>query len=233
MTVLSAAQSAMIRLVGKKPTTLFGSQDQMEVEIADLATDVAVDIAGSNDWRALTKLYTITGDGVASSFDLPPDYDRMALAQSVHDPNNWFWGYSRVTDLDEWIQITTSGFFGIVPGWWIILAGKMQFAPVPADGAQATFPYVSRNVGVSATSTPIAAFTKDDDSFVLDERLLTLGLIWRWKAQKGLEYAEDLANFEKAFSESAARDKGATAIRGRSWLGRRPRTSIAYPWPLG
>ena len=224
----------MVRLVGRKPQTVFSSAQQMEMEIVDLATDVAADIAGSHDWRALTSIHTITGDGVTSSFDLPADYDRMVLAQAVHDPNNWFWGYSRITDLDEWIAVTTSGFFGITPCWWIMLGGQMQFAPTPADGAQASFPYVSKNFGRSANgATPISVFSNDGDSFVLNERLLTLGLIWRWKAQKGLEYAEDMANYEKALSEDQARDKGAPAIRGRNWLGRRPRTSIAYPWPLG
>lgn len=233
MSVLAAAQSAMIRLVGRKPSTLFSSQNQMEMEISDLATDVAVDICTSHDWRKLTKLYTLTGDGVASSFDLPADYDRMVIAQAVHDPNNWFWGYSRVHSLDEWIAITTSGFFGITPGWWIMLGGKIQFAPTPAAGAQATFPYISKNIGLSASGSPITAFTRDDDTFALDERMLTLGIIWRWKAQKGLEYAEDMANFEKDFSDTAARDKGATAIRSSNWLGRRLRSSAAYPWPLG
>lgn len=232
MSVLSAAQSAMLRLVGQRPQTLFSSQNRMEMEIADLATDVAIDICSSHDWRLLTKLYTLTGDGVASSFDLPSDYDRMLIAQSVHDPNNWFWGYSRVHSLDEWIAITTSGFFGITPGWWIVLGGKIQFAPPPGAGAQATFPYISKNIGTNSNG-PITSFSQDADEFVLGDRILTLGLIWRWKAQKGLEYAEDMASFETYLSELSGRDKGATAIRSRTRIGRIPRTSIAYPWPLG
>lgn len=232
MTVLSACQSAFVRLVGRKPQTIFSSVDQMEVEIADLVTDVAVDIMGAHDWRALTKLHTITGDGTETAFPLPSDYDRMSLAQSVHDPNNWLWGYAQAATLDEWIEITTSGFYGIPPGWWIILDGSMQFAPTPASGAQATFPYVSKNFARTASGTPLPAFANDDDSFVLDERLLTLGLIWRFKSQKGLEYAEDMANYEKALSEAMARDAGARVVRGAQravW----PRTHIAYPWPLG
>lgn len=232
MTVLTAAQSAMIRLVGQKPTTIFSSQNKMEMEIADLSTEVAVDIMKSNDWRALTKFQTLTGDGTITAFDLPADYDRMALAEDVTDPNNWFWGYSQAQSLTDWMQITSSGFFGITPGWWIILEGQMHFAPAPSDGNQAKFAYISKNIGRDATLAPIAAFTSDDDTFVLSERLLTLGLIWRWKAQKGIEYAEDLANFEKALSENAGRDKGATVIRkGAPYRSLNTRT--AWPWALG
>lgn len=232
MSVLSAAQSAMIRLVGKKPTTLFSSTQTMEMEIADLATEVAVDIMGSHDWRALTKLHTLTGDGVETEFDLPSDYDRIVLAQGVTDTNNWLWGYTPAASLQDWMVITSSGFTAVTPGWWIILDGKMQFSPAPPSSSPAKFAYISKNIGHTASTAPIAAFTDDGDTFVLEERLLTLGLIWRWKAQKGLEYAEDLANYEKAFSEAAARDKGSQAIRKGSPT-RRFGARLAWPWSLG
>lgn len=233
MTVFTACQSAILRLVGRKPQTVFSSTQQMEMEIAELATDVATDIMKSHDWRALTKFQTLTGDDVTSAFDLPDDYDRMALAQRVTDANNWLWGYAAVNSLDEWMIITSSGFAAITPGWWIILDGQMQFAPTPSSGHPARFAYISKNFGRAATGqTPISAFTTDADSFVLDERMLTLGIIWRWRAQKGLEYAEDLANYEKAFSENAARDTGSQPIRTR-WPARMPGARYAWPWPLG
>jgi hypothetical protein len=186
----------------------------------------------THGWRALTKFHTITGDGTTTAFDLPADYDRMALAEDVTDPLNWLWGYSQVQSLTEWMVITSSGFTGITPGWWIILEGQMNFAPAPSSGNQAKFAYISKNIGRDGAGNPIAAFTKDDDTFVLPERMLTLGLIWRWKAQKGMEYAEDLTNFEKALSENSARDKGATVIRKGAPY-RSLNTRIAWPWALG
>jgi hypothetical protein len=218
--------------VGRRPTTIFSSPDQMEIEIADLATEVAVDIMKTADWRALTKIHTLTGDGTETAFALPSDYDRMVQGQEVEDGNNWLWGYSSVTELSDWIRITSSGFSAITPGWWIILEGEMQFSPAPTSGADAKFPYISKNVGRTLSGDAIAAFTTDTDSFVLDERLLTLGLIWRWKAQKGLEYAEDMATYEKALSEAATRNKGSRVIR-KGWPSRSPGTFPAWPWPLG
>lgn len=202
------------------------------MEIADLATDVAVDIMKSHDWRALTKLYTLTGDGIETQFPIPSDFDRIALAQRVTDANNWLWGYTAVGTLDEWMVVTSSGFTAITPGWWIMLGGQMQFSPAPPADSPARFAYISKNIGTTAMSDPITAFSRDDDNFALEGRLLTLGLIWRWKAQKGMEYAEDMASYEKALSENASRDKGSQAIRKGSpytMSGARP----AWPWPLG
>lgn len=231
MSVLTAAQSAFIRLSGAKPATLFSASGRMEAEIADLMSEVADDVMRSHDWRGLTALHTLTGDGSTTVFDLPEDYDRMVQGQSMHDPGTRLWGYTSVSDLDEWITVTTGGFLAATPGWWIILDGKVQVSPAPPDGRKAVFPYIRRDFGTTATGVPICRFKRDDDEFFLGDRLLTLGAIWRYRAMKGLEYAEDMANFEKALSEAAARDKGSRVIRHgapRIGIGR-----LAYPWPLG
>lgn len=230
MTVLSACQSALLRLVGKKPATVFSSQDQTAIEIADLITEVGTDIMKGYDWQALTSVHTITADGVTTSFALPADYDRMVKASNIADPRNWAWGYSRILSVNDWITITSQGF-APTPGAWIILGGKFQFAPAPSTGQAAKFPYVSKNYARSGLGEPQSAFAADEDTFVLDERLLTLGLIWRWRAQKRLEYAEDMQTYEIALAQAQANDKGARVLRDG------PRTtgnvSIAYPWPLG
>lgn len=235
MSVLTASQSAFIRLVSRRPATIFSSQESMEVEFSDLASEVATDIAKSHDWQALTGIETITGDGTATAFPLPADYDRMALGQGVHDGQTWFWNYTRVMDLDEWITITTSGFFGLTPGWWIILEGQIQFYPAPALDATAKYPYIKKTYARSEAGVAQSSFLTDNDTFVLDERLLTLGLIWRWKSQKGLEYAEDMATFEEALSQDQARDKGSRVIRKGGWQSNLSgmNRNIAWPWPLG
>ena len=232
MAVLDACQSAFVRLVGRKPTTIFSSSNQMELEIADLANEVAGDIMRSADWRALTKIETLTGDGTTTAFPVPADYDRMVQAQEVLDGTNWLWGYTAVADLTEWMRITTSGFTAITPGWWILLDGQMQFSPAPTSGAEAKFPYISNLIGATQAGVPISVFTSDTDTFKLGDNLLTLGLVWRWKAQKGLEYAEDMTNYEVALSQAQTRDKGSRVIRkGRP--GRMPGIYPAWPWPLG
>jgi len=233
MTCLSACQSALIRLIGTKPATVFSSSEQTVVEIADLVTEVGVDIMKSHDWQALTKINAIAGNGTDTAFPLPEDYDRMSLGQGVSDANSWFWGYTQVPDMDTWIMIQNGFYLGVVsPGWWLLTGGQFQFQPAPASGATAKFPYVSKNFAIAPGGTPKAAFDNDSDTFALDERLLTLGLIWRWRAQKRLEFSEDLETYEIALSQAQARDRGAVVIRSN---GRRryPNVSVGWPWQLG
>ena len=233
MTLLSAAQSAAIRLIGKKPSTIFSATDTFALEMQDLANEVARDIAKSQDWQALIEVYLINGDGETKAFPLPADYDRMLIDSNLYDALNWAWGYKRIVNPSDWLQYEIYDWQLIVPGAWTILGDEFRFVPAPYAGAEAKFVYISRNIVKDANGSTKPAFTKDDDEFVLSERLLTLGLIWKWREMKRLDSTTDQANFEKAFNEISGRDKGARIITVGNYWRDRFSTKLAYPWPLG
>lgn len=210
MTVLAAIRSAVLRATGVQLAQVFASTEQIAVEMADLSNDVAADIAESHDWRALTKVATVVNNG-GFNFALPSDYNRMTMDASVDDVTAWFWGYAPFQSVSDWLQFQAGAWPILAPGGWIIIGGELQFYPAPISDAQ--YPYVSNEWAVSSGGTAKAAFTADDDTFILDERLLTLGLIWRWMDQKGLQYSEALASYEMALSQAQARDRGARIIR--------------------
>lgn len=231
MSVLTACQSALVRMIGKKPATVFSSTEQTVVEVADLVNEVAADIMKGHDWQALTEIYDITGDGAATAFPFPDDYDRMVLATDIYDANSWAWGYDHITSIGEWIMHTTGAAIR-TPGAWMVRKDQFQFSPTPSAGQIARFAYISNLFARDTIGTPKAAFTEDTDTFALDDRLLTLGLIWRWRAQKKLDYAEDMQTYEIALSQEQARDKGAKVIRSRVRRGP-PNLRVGWPGQLG
>jgi len=231
MSVLSACQNAIARLVATKPNSVFASDVEICVEIASLSNEAAADIAKGHDWQALTKLQTINGDGTTEAWPLPDDYDRMVNGTDIHS-GAWVWQrYANTGTLDNWLDLK-SLLPAIPPGYWNILGGMMNFIPVVATGDQAKFYYITNKWAQAAGGTPKAQFDRDDDSFALDERLLTLALIWRWKSMKGMDYQEDIRNYDIALSQAMARDGGSRVIRSAP-----PRpilnTRLAWPWSLG
>jgi hypothetical protein len=231
MTVLSAMQSAAIRLVGRKPTTFFGAQGTFELELTDMVNEVAVDIANYTDWQALIRLATITGDGSTTEYDLPEDFDRFPVTAAMQDANNWAWGYGHFLDLDAFLLAEASSFNG-VPGGWIIYEGKLRFSPAPTASAQARFPYITKYLARRDSTAPRERFEADTDTFLLPERLLTLGLVWRWRENKKLDASGDQEAFIKALDEYAAKQRGPVVIRrnARRSFGS---THLAWPWELG
>ena len=230
MTFLTAAQSTAIRLNLGRPASFFGSTNRFEQEICDLASEVAEDIMCATDWRALTAFWEITGDGTSLGFDLPVDFDRMLEKGAVFRPDWSRWQYLPAKDLDEW-RMLLNGFPTVSPGYWIILNGQLQITPVLGTGVGAQLYYISKNVVAAADTTPKPNFTADTDTMRLDERLLTLGLIWRWKSMKGMEYAEDIANYESMLEDQTAKERGSriAILGGRTYYAG---IGTAYPWPL-
>ena len=230
MTVLSAIRKAVLRTVGTVPSGIFVSTDRVAQEFADLSNEVARDIVGSHDWRALTSIATLVADGVQTAYPLPDDYDRMVMASIVQDAQSWFWGYDTIGSVDEWIYYQNGGWQPI-HGAWIILENQFQFSPAPTGNA--VFPYITKNYAIDANGVIKREFTADDDTFRLDERLLTLGLISRWREQKGLDATLDGANYELALSQAQARDAGARIIRTASRYTGPLNTYLAWPGILG
>lgn len=233
MSFLTAAQQATAILVKRRPPSFFSSSGEMESQICAIANDFIRDLVKGKDWRVLTKLQTMVGDGIVAGFDMPEDYDHMPKGMMVHNKDWLTWTYTPAKTLDEWLYYI-NGQPLPAPGAWIILGGQMQFSPPVAAGTTAQFYYISKNIVRNDQGVAQAEFSADSDTMLLDEKLLTLGLIWRWKAIDGLDYAEDLRNYEIYLSNISGDDKGSTigvnaGGRWRAGMG----IGLAYPWPLG
>lgn len=232
MSALSACQDAIARLVARRPNSVFASDEEICVEIASLANETATDIAKANDWQALTTLKVLNGDGVTEGWPLPDDYDRMVQGTEIHAGTWTYMRYASSPSLDNW-QDLKALLPAIPPGYWTILQNVMEFVPTISSGQDARFYYISNKWARAAAGTPKSLFDRDDDTFVLDDRLLTLGLIWRWKSMKGMDYQEDIRNYDIALSQAMARNKGSRVIRkgGPDWSGLN--VSVGWPWALG
>lgn len=229
MTVASAMQSAALRLMGRRPSVFFASDEQFEAELCDLVNEAAQDIAKYADWQALMRVATITGDGTTEAFDVPADYDRMPVTGGVQDSGSWLFGYFGYGDINSFLFAQARGFQPN-PGGWIIYGDQMRFAPAPTSSA--TFPYITKNWARPSSGPDKPAFTDDADTFLLPERLLTLWLVWRWRENKKLDASGDQESFVKALDEYAVRDRG-TRSYSRSSRRAIPGTHLAWPWALG
>lgn len=210
--ILSAMQSASIRVLGRRPMTFFGASQNFEgLEITDLVNEVATDIAAYHDWQELTRVALLEGGAGVTEFDLPSDYDRQLQDSDVARAGYALWGYAHIGNINDFLASQDSGWANTIPGGWIIYDGKMRFSPAPMG--EARFPYISKNWAVGADGTAKAQFDADTDTFVLPERLLTLGLVWRWRENKKLSAEGDQEAFIKALDEYAAKDSGSGIIR--------------------
>lgn len=231
MAILAALQSAAIRLLGRKPTSFFGASGTFELELCDFVNEVAEDIAKYRDWQALTRFATIAGDGTTKAFALPTDFDRMAQNADLAQSGAWFGTFTHVPDVNEFFAVSSPGYT-LQPGAWTIYDNQMRFQPAPPTTPTASYPYITKNWAIDVSTAGKSAFTADTDQFELPERLLTLGLVYRWRENKKMDSTGDLEAFTKALDEYAAKDGGSRVIRRRA-APYYPGVRVAWPWALG
>lgn len=211
MTILDCFKSLSRRILAQDQASLYSGMDATQFKVQEIANEAALDIAQAYDWLELTRMDTIAADGQAMAFDLPADYGRMLVKGDVHS-YLWFRDYQRARDMDEWMRIINFKP-SAVPGWWTLYGGQIHFWPPPPADAQPRFGYISNQIVRAQDGTLKTAFSTDSDAFVLDEQLLLLAMIWRYKQAEGLDYQEDMQNYEIRLSQLAAKDKGSRPIR--------------------
>lgn len=211
MTILSVCQDACkVIAIDPVPDAVVSSTDRQMVELLHVANEMANRISKGHDWQKFATIHTLDGDGTTEDFELPSDYDRMLIKSQVWS-SSLETPLSPITDLDYWLGLDVQDFDFVVNAW-TIYGGQMHIKPALSSGVTAKFFYQSNKIVTNAGNTK-ATFTADDDEFRLNEELLKLGMIWQWRANKGLPYSEDMRNYERALEREVVRDKGSRMIR--------------------
>jgi len=226
MTILTAIQNACAIIPLNRPDAIFASQEREHFELQVLANMAADHIAKDYEWQKLKSVATINGDGTTEDFSFPADYDRM-LKKAELRTSRHIAALTHITSSDRWLDMTIRQF-NLVAGAWTIHGDQIHIKPAPANGEEVKYFYMSSKWALDNNGSAKAAFTADNDTFRLSEKLLELCVIWKWRANKGLAYAEDLGNYEDAKEKLITADKGSRILTiGR---GRLPSDAqIAYP----
>jgi len=226
MTVLKVIQDVCTKIGLDVPQAVFSSTEREHMELAALANEMAERIAEASDWQKLTVEQRYIGDAVEEAFDLPADYDRM-----ITNGNVWNSRTNNPVDPlthNAWLGREVRGFD--VYSAYLLLEDQMRIRPIMAVNEFCLFYYISNSYVVAVedgTEVHRDCFTADDDNFVLPERLLRLGMIWQWRESNGLDYAEDMANYEKAMAQEVKSERGSKVllVGGRELSGYK----TAYP----
>lgn len=239
MSLLSVVRRAALLAGQPQPTTVAASPDRTALLMAELARVDAEDLSGRFDWPGLLRDRAFTTVAAVDQPDaLPDDFGRMAAATDdrgqIYDVARRE-GIAGPASADQW-RVMLDGFVGWTTAWRVF-GGALQLAPAPPAGRAMRFAYVTRNLYL-AGSTPKPAWEADTDTCRIPEDLIALGVLWRWKQGRGFEYAEDLANAERAIERAVGQAAGGRRqlVMGRTRWGAPLADGAvvpAYPGTLG
>lgn len=210
MPLLDVVQAVAIKVGIGKPPAAAASIDNNVQQLVVFANEAGQEIASRYGWQELTKEATFTTVAVESQGVLTtltgPDFD-FILNDTMWDRTTRRPVYGPKYPA-EWQQIKAQLMQG--PWWQYRIRGnRVLFIPPPPAGDAIFFEWVSKYwVGVAATPTVGAqtGYVIDTDVSLLDERLIRLDTLWRYKQAKRLEYAEDFDKAEAAIADAMTRN---------------------------
>lgn len=189
---------------------IFSSTNDTAREVVVALNETIAEILESHDWRAVTRYHTIVGNGVLETIDLPDDFIRMPKGARVWS-DRLGGSYTQIVDADTWLGLETR-FQTIATNCYIITDDQIALRPAPGLDEVVRFAYVS-DLSVKNGSTYKNRFDNPNDLWLMDDRLLQLGLTYHLRMEQGLNADHEGRKFAMALEKAISRDKGPRILK--------------------
>lgn len=208
LSCLQIIQTACRRIGILAPNAVLSSVDAQIIQLLAISEEEGQEQAERHAWEALQTEATFTTvahetQGLLST--IAPGFKYIVnetiwnrtLRRPVYGPKS-------EQDWQEAKAMQINGPFNS----FRIQGDAIKFNPIPVAGQTCAFEFISNNwINTSAGGTS-SIWTNDADTPKIDDQMIVLGTIWRWKQAKGLDYSEDYAKYERRIMDKMGRDGG-------------------------
>jgi len=208
MSLLTLIQNASDTIGLTRPTVVISSTDQNVRTLLALAQTEGRELLERYSWPQTQKEATHTTlnaelQGVMST--IAPGFAYMI--------NSTFWNRTITEPVTgplspvEWQALKARTATGPYTSYRL-QAGNLYGYPAPSAGDTWVFEYQTAYFCQSSGGTDQTAWAADNDVGVLDENLMEMGVVWRFKKKNGLDYSEDYRVYEQKLANETARVGG-------------------------
>jgi hypothetical protein len=209
-TLLQIVQAACDELGSvNRPTNVVSSSDQQVQQLLSLANREGKALAARagvhGGWPQLRKLHTITTVADQANYAFPSDLQYFVNTTAWDRAQKW--PMRGPISPQEW-QVLKSGTIGSIGPRtrFRIMAEEIYFDPTPdSSGDTLILEYYSDTWCESAGGTAQRLWAADTDMPLLPDDCFILGLIWRFRRAKGLDYQEAFNDYEDEVTKEIGR----------------------------
>jgi hypothetical protein len=187
-----------------RPVTVASATDQLARQLFSLANAELEELSKRFDWPVLTREYNFPTVAAQAQYALPGDY-RKFLANTVYDSSRYYQMRGSLS-AGEWQRVKAMNL-GALSCARVRIYGnplKLNILPTPTAVENVVFEYMSKNFAVNGAGAEQLRYSNDSDTSLIDEGLVRIGLKWRIKHAKGLEFTADLAEYEAVVAREFA-----------------------------
>jgi len=182
----------------------------------DYLPQCADELVKRHDWASpISKQQTITGSGL-TNYNLNANFKRLSVGElAIYETTTTRRKVIPVTSDGDWTYLndigTASGnrYYRIkgYPGTYTI-----DFYRAPATGDSIVIHYVSNIWMKNSGGAEGSAFTQVNDVLLFPRRLTELYMIFQFRKDHGLDFANEESDFERFMATELNRDRGIKKI---------------------
>lgn len=218
LNLLQVVRDVCLRQGIPAPATVVGSTDTQVLQMMALLEEEGNDLSSRHPWSQLTleqDFFTVPTQlqGLLVGYD---DTSIISGPAFRYIKNDTIWDRSSrlpvcgPMDGQEWQAMQAMNATG-GPRYRfrIFNDGGLYITPAPPNGETWYFEYVTSEWIRSLNGVEYRnRFEADTDVIRLPNDLVVQGLRWRWKKEKGFDYAEDFRTYELQVKDAMAHDGG-------------------------
>jgi len=205
-------------VLSTKPTAAAASADPKILQAVEYVNEAGQELCARHSWQVMTREATF----LSVAAEVQGTIQSIAGTDFNFIINETMWNRTQRRPLfgpkssAEWQNLKAQ--FSSGPWASYRLRGnQLLFFPIPTAGQSVYFEWCSKFWVTSSGGTPQIGIQADTDVALLDERLIALDGLWRFKRANKLSYDEDYDKAQAAIDDAISRD------------GSKPRLNLAGP----
>lgn len=217
MTLATICTNALKEISGFEiPSSFFGNANLTARTCVACVTREGKTLERENRWVELIQTHTFDTVADQANYDLPTDFRAFANMSQWDRTNSRRLVGPASPLLWQWLKgDVTAG--ATIDRWFRQQGTQIYIHPTPAAaGDTIAFDYYSKNwITLDSDSSTTTDWASDNDTSLLDEELLTMGLKWRFLQAKGMPFEPEYKEYE-SIKEALLSDNGG---KGAIYLG--------------
>jgi hypothetical protein len=205
-TLLNMIRRISRRVINQTPSVVATATDATTLLLLELAQEEGEQLARFGDWRALRSEKTFTTVAAETQTDTPIPTDWAGFIDDT------FWNRSRRMRLygpataEEWQRWKAGSTFPVT-GTFYFRGSSLLIQPTPTAGDTVAYEYRSSCWCQSSTGVAQDSWLADTDVGRLDTRLMGLGVIWRYRQNRGLDWQTDFDKYQFEVEQALSKDQ--------------------------
>jgi len=216
MSLLTICQNVCAVVGWPKPAAIAASSDATAQQLFGLANLELQRLSEKYNWPHLEVEYAFPTVAAQTLYALPADF-RVLAENAVFDASEYY-AVKGSQGLPYW-QLLKYGKLGSLSRtrFRVQYPNQIELTPAPVNVRNMVSVYYTKNHAINNVGGAIPKYAVDSDVSRVPESLVELGLMWRFRRAKGLDYSAERAEYDDtvAAQYAASISLGEIPVGGR------------------